>query len=188
MKNKYSNMNDAELYYCLSGNQMDKEAAFSEIYSRHSQRVYLYCRRLIGSKEQAEDLFQETFLSLLGSTQKTREMTNLPGFIIKIARNLYLKLRRDNKAIFITIDDLEIGFEDNHLDRKELTEILTSSLALLPDEYREALVLQTYNGMTYEEIADFMEVPVTTIRNWIVRSKKKIREILIHYWEFNTIK
>jgi len=143
---------------------------------------------LVGSKDEAEDLYQETFLNLLKGAAVEKEMTNLRAYILRIARNLFYKSKRDNKAVFVTIDDLDLFVEDNHLEKKEFTEMLTSSLALLPDEYREALILQTYNGMSYQEIGEFMEAPVTTVRNWIVRSKQKLREILSRYWEIKTFK
>jgi RNA polymerase sigma-70 factor, ECF subfamily len=180
------NMTDAELYNRL-GSDCTKEEAFAELYARHSQRVYLYCRRLTGSKEISADLFQDTFLKLLESAQKEREITNMRAYILRIARNQYYKQRRDAKLTFITLEDIDIFGENDQQDKQELTELLAQSLQLLPDEYREALVLQAYNNMSYQEIAEFLEVPVTTIRNWIVRAKKRLREILANHWEIRVI-
>jgi RNA polymerase sigma-70 factor, ECF subfamily len=180
------NMTDAELYQRLSSD-CSKEEAFAEIYARHSQRVYLYCRRLSGSKEISADLFQDTFLNLLESVKKEREMTNLRAFILRIARNLYYKQRRDAKLTFVTLEDIDIFGEDDNQDKQEITELLAQSLQLLPDEFREALVLQAYNNMSYQEIAEFLEVSVTTVRNWIVRAKKRLREILANHWEIKSI-
>jgi RNA polymerase sigma-70 factor (ECF subfamily) len=55
------------------------------------------------------------------------------------------------------------------------------ALELLGDEYREALVLQTYNELSYQEIAEIQGVPLTTVRNRIVRAKRKLREIVQPY-------
>jgi RNA polymerase sigma-70 factor, ECF subfamily len=179
----FSILHDNELYFRLCEDHATKEKAFAELYSRHSKRVYLYCRRILGNKEQADDVFQETFLSLLNSVDKDREMTNLPAFLLRIARNLSLKAKREQKKIFVPLDEFEFGYNDTQFERTEMTELIAEALDLLPDEYREALVLQAYNGMKYEEIAVFMEVPITTVRNWIVRAKKKMRDIMVQYVE-----
>ena len=126
-------------------------------------------------------------LNLLESAKKDREMTNLRAFILRIARNQYYKQRRDTKITYLTLEDIDIFGEDDHQDKKEMSELLAQSLQLLPDEFREALVLQTYNNMSYQEIAEFLEVPVTTVRNWIVRAKKRLRDILVKHWEIRTV-
>ena len=56
-------------------------------------------------------------------------------------------------------------------------------MELLPDDYRETLALQVYGGMTYEEIAAVRRVPITTVRNHILRAKKKIRELLLPFFQ-----
>jgi RNA polymerase sigma-70 factor (ECF subfamily) len=69
------------------------------------------------------------------------------------------------------------------VEEQELTKLVAMSLDLLPEEYREALTLQIYGGLSYQEIGESMGVPVTTIRNWIVRAKQKMQEILAPYYE-----
>ena len=61
--------------------------------------------------------------------------------------------------------------------------MIDSALNLIPEEQAEAFMLQVYQGMSYNEIAEFFEVPVSTVRNWVVRAKKKLRDILIPYLE-----
>ena len=183
MNENLSNMSDSELYYCLKGDSKLKDNAFAEIYSRYSQRLFQYCRRLISNKQQAEDVFQETFIQLIQSAQKERMMNNLQGFMLRIARNIYFKNKRDEHGKFVSLEDFDIGFDDNNVEKKEISEILVSAMELLPTDYRESLVLQVYNGLSYQEIADVMDVPVTTIRNWIVRAKQKLRETLIPYFD-----
>ncbi|GAB1370813.1 hypothetical protein MASR1M45_08750 [Candidatus Kapaibacterium sp.] len=56
-------------------------------------------------------------------------------------------------------------------------------LELLPDMHKEAFILQAFQGLSYSEIAAVLDVPVTTVRNWIVRAKSKLREILLPYFE-----
>jgi RNA polymerase sigma-70 factor (ECF subfamily) len=183
MTKDFTRLNDAELFYLLSGAPIDKEMAFRELYSRHSTHVYRYCRRILGDKAQCEDMFQETFLRFLQSAQKERLMTNVPAFLIRIARNLCLDENKFYKNRPVSLESWDIGIEDNQYEKAEISKLVTMALDLLSEEFREALVLQVYNDMSYEEIADVMEVPVTTVRNWLVRAKRKIRQILVPYLE-----
>jgi RNA polymerase sigma-70 factor (ECF subfamily) len=68
------------------------------------------------------------------------------------------------------------------MERAELIRILTVALEVLPDEQREALILQVYDDLSYQEIAEFMNVPLSSVRNWVVRAKKKLRDELQQYW------
>lgn len=185
MSKEFTGLSDIELYSLLRGKPKVREAAFAELYSRHNKRVFMYCRRILGNGTLAEDVFQDTFLNFLKSADNEKVMTNVPAYLLRIARNLCLKHKRDNKFNLVPLDDLQVGFSENKLENEEMTNILISAMDLLSDEFREALVLQIYNDMSYAEIAEFLEVPVTTVRNWVVRAKKKLREILSPYMEIS---
>lgn len=172
---------DAELYAFL-GNEKLKERAFSELYGRYSQRVYLYCRKILGDDQAARDIFQDTFIRFLNSARDERDMTNVPAFLLRIARNLCLNFKRDRGMRNVEFNELSVGVADKQVESRELAGLITMALELLPDDHREALVLQMYQGMSYEEIAAELQVPVSTVRNWVVRAKKKMREILAPYF------
>lgn len=181
MFEKYDKISDQELFTMLKIKDRRREKAFAEIYARHSNRIYAYLLRIVGDRLLAEDLFQETFTRFVKSADENREMTNLPAYVLRIARNLALQHKRDNKFSTISIDNIDLGFQDNSYEEKEINSILKTALELLPDDYREALALQIYNEMTYNEIAEFLDVPMTTVRNRIVRAKQKLREIALPY-------
>ncbi|MFM8177760.1 MAG: RNA polymerase sigma factor [Candidatus Kapaibacterium sp.] len=181
----FSSTTDTELYGFLREAKSTRDAAFTEIYERYSTRIYLYCRKILGSGEVADDAFQETFSLFLKSADVSREMTNLPAYLLRIARNVCLqmmqKVKRRPESVF------EDGFfrtesEMMPVERAELIGLLEVALEVLPDEQREALILQVYDEMSYQEIADFMGVPLTTVRNWVVRAKKRLRDELQQYW------
>lgn len=165
-----------------SGN---RELAFKEIYARYSGRVYLYCQKILGNGTAADDVFQETFLNFLKSVHEERETTHLAAYILKIARNNCLKVRRHQVFKTITFEDFHLPVDDDTFEQEELCRLVTSSLELLIEEHREALVLQMYSGLSYGEIAELTGVPLTTVRNRIARAKSKIREILTPYMEGN---
>lgn len=176
---------DAELYAFLLQAKGLRDAAFTEIYERHSSRVYLYCRKIVGSSEVADDAFQETFALFLKSAREDREITNLPAFMLRIARNvcLQMKMKAQRRPEEVFRDSFfKTETEMLPMERAELIRVLNVALEVLPDEQREALILQVYDDLSYQEIADFMNVPISSVRNWVVRAKKKLRDELQHYW------
>jgi RNA polymerase sigma-70 factor (ECF subfamily) len=183
MAKKYSEYSDLELYNFILENKSNKELAFAELYNRYSRKIYFYCFRIIGNQQQAEDAFQETFLNFLQSINPDRVMTNIGGFILRIARNICHKHIRDTKKPIVSINDIDLSFNDESLEKKELASMVVASLELLSEEQRESLILQVYYDMSYAEIAEFLGVPVSTVRNWIVRSKRKVSKILAPYFE-----
>jgi len=182
MKETHSHKSDAQCYAMLqSTDKRDKEAGFTELYKRHSQRIYQYCRRFTGSNDIASDVLQETFLRFLASAERGAVMTNIPAFLLRIARNLCIDARKKQSQFIITSETIELPAHDAPLESQELRHLLIAALDALPDDHKEAIVLQAYNGMSYQEISEATDVPVTTVRNWIVRGKKKLREILSPY-------
>ncbi len=181
MSENYSRYSDNRLFALLRGDQGTRDKAFAELYARHSSRVWLYCLKIMGDRQSAEDMFQGTFLRFLQSVNAEREMTNLPGFLLRIARNLCLNAKQKMRPIAAPLEELELSVEENPVEARELERLVATALDLLPEEYREAFVLQAYNGMSYKEIADMIDRPVSTVRNRVVRAKKKMREILAPY-------
>jgi RNA polymerase sigma-70 factor (ECF subfamily) len=81
------------------------------------------------------------------------------------------------------LEDFHYVYNDRQFENKELSQMIELAIELLPENYKEAFVLQVYEDFTYQEIADFLELPLPTIRNRIVRAKSKLRETLTPYLE-----
>ncbi len=176
MSKKLDENSDKELYESLYEGGKIAEQAFGVLYARHSSRVYAYCRRFLGNREEAEDVFQETFIRFHQSASKDRDMTNVPGFLLKIARNLCVSLKR-NVVHSVTIEDyMVVNSED--VDKSELLDLIKYAMELLPDGYKEVFVLREYNGLSYKEIADMTGDNMNSVKVKIHRAKQKIREIL----------
>ncbi|MBX7154208.1 MAG: RNA polymerase sigma factor [Candidatus Kapaibacterium sp.] len=185
MTTNYSTYTDAELYALLLGEKAEKDAAFQEIYQRYSSRIFLYCRKILGDPTLADDAFQETFALFVRSINADREMTNLPAFLLRIARNSCLRMKeRDAQHPTMMFNEAMHFHEpgEQPVESEELAKLISMALDLLPDDQREALVLQAYEGLSYNEISEIMHVPITTVRNWIVRAKSKVRATLQPYW------
>jgi RNA polymerase sigma-70 factor (ECF subfamily) len=174
-------MSDIELYAALKLEKPSSEKAFAELYARYSPRIFAYCRRILGDYDRAQDAFQETFVKFFNSAQQEREMTNVPAYLLRIARNLCLNMQRSDKG--------QISLEEYHLpssydmshDKKELLLLITQAMETLPLDYKEAFILREYEGLSYQEIADMTESSLSTVKIRIYRAKQKIRDILAPY-------
>jgi RNA polymerase sigma-70 factor (ECF subfamily) len=169
-----------ELLRMLKGKKRQQELAFTKIYNQYSQRVYAYCLRILGSSDDANDIFQETFLSFYKEAQKDKEITHLNGLIIRIARNLCLNFKRSNSKL-LNIEDFEFSVPHYSYEDKELLDIIANALELLDFEFREAFVLRQYQGLPYSEIAEIVGVKESTAKNRCWRAKEKIKKILQPY-------
>jgi RNA polymerase sigma-70 factor (ECF subfamily) len=182
MKPDYTQRSDSELYQLLSDRQ-HREQAFAEIYRRYSHRVFVYCRKIVQNTRDAEDAFQDTFMKFLSSASNTRVMSNLLGYLLSIARNCCMDIVNKRHQHTELVEELHGATTDSSVEQNELGDLITMALELLPFQWREAVVLQLYADMSYEEIAQTLEVPVTTVRNWICRGKQRLREILQPYFD-----
>jgi len=174
-----NNYSDRELIdYLQNDENADKSAAFSDLYNRHSVAVYNYCHRVFGDGYFADDIFQETFIKFFKVVQNKSEIDNVRGYLLRSARNLSINFKRNNSQEFVELDEEQFYQIDNNFEEKELTQLINSALELLPNEHKEAFLLQNTSGMSYQEISNVTEVPISTVRNRIVRAKSKLREIL----------
>ncbi len=177
MKKGLEEYTDAELFELLKSDKKRGEKAFSVLYARHSPRVYAYCRRFLGNREDAQDVFQETFIRFHASAEQDRVMTNMPAFLLKIARNLCVNLKRLERQD-LTYEDYMYVPEDTSPDKSELLDLIKRAMELLTDDYREVFILREYEGMTYAEIAEITNESMANVKIRIFRAKQKIREIL----------
>lgn len=180
MKSPYSTYSDKELFLCLQKTTREAEAAFTELYNRYAPRIHAYCYRVVGNVEQAEDIFQETFLRFYRSAQNERMMTNVPGYLLTIARNLCLNYKRDRRPM-VPIDSMQFSADEASHERTELLELITMALELLEFEYREVFVLREYNGLSYAQIAELIDTTIPTVKTRVFRAKQKIKAILTPY-------
>ena len=180
MAKSISHHTDAELFYQMKEEKPIAEQAFGELYARHSPRVFAYCRRILGDRDRAQDAFQDTFIKFYQSAQQERIMTNVPAFLLRIARNLCLNAQR-TKHQTVQFEDFHASMQDESAEKAELLKLITTALELLPEDYREAFVLREYDGLSYQEICEVTNSSMATVKIRLFRAKQKIREILAPY-------
>ncbi len=180
MNDNLTQYSDAELYYLMQSDEKLKERVFSELYNRLSPRIYAYCRRFIGNKEEAEDIFQETFERFYQSKSKDREMTNVQAFVLRIARNLCVNFKR-HETTGVSFEDYMFVRNEDRNEKDELLNLIKMALDLLEPDYREVFILREYEGLSYNEIADLTNSSLANVKVRIHRAKQQIREILSPY-------
>ncbi len=178
MANRYLNHSDEDLFALLAEGRKD---AFTELYARYRGRIYAYILRMIGDRDRADDIFQDTFSriyrSALGSQQEVKRVSS---YIFTTARNRCLNAIRDRKPTTDVEDYHQVVFQPSY-ENAELAELIKTSLELLPEHYREAFILREYDGLSYAEIAEVTEQTLASVKIHIFRAKKKLREILTPY-------
>ncbi len=149
-------------------------AAFSELFDRFNHRIYLYCLKIVGQAQQAEDLTQELWMRVIGLQAQRQTVAAPARLLFRIARNLCLQHLKARRRLS-PLDDLPESSHPVSLtpELSHLEELVVISLARLPFEHRETLVLNAYCGYSYEEIAAMRgeSLGAVKMRAWRARSK-----------------
>ncbi len=148
---------------------------FHEIYERHSKDVYRYVCWLSGSAADADDVTSETFARAWAGRDEIRTET-VKAYLFAIARNLYLQQDRKSKR--------QTGLSPAHADPNPAPDQLVESrleleramraIQTLPEVDRAAFLMRIQHELPYEEIARILQLPLTTVKVKIHRSRLKL--------------
>ncbi|MBX3043787.1 MAG: RNA polymerase sigma factor [Candidatus Kapabacteria bacterium] len=181
MKVNYDKYSDSELVSLLGEDRETASEAFKAIYDRYSPVVHSYCIKVLGYEETAEDVFQETFIKFFNNYSRESDRFNIQGYLLTIARNLCLNVKRDKKET-VSDDYLDVLYsEEQSYEQKELLGLINRTIELLDEEHREAFVLREYSGLEYSEIAELCKTSVSNAKSRVFRAKQKIKKILEPY-------
>lgn len=161
-----------------------ENSALVELYDKHNHRLYLYCLKLLGSPEQAEDLTQELWEKVARLRARPQHVLNPAGFLLTIARNLcfnQLKARKRFSSLDALNDAAHPSYEIRELT--ELEDLVVSALAELPDDYREVLILNLYSGYRLDEIAVMLGKSPDAIRKRASRARLQLRTMVMEMIE-----
>ncbi|MCP4229755.1 MAG: sigma-70 family RNA polymerase sigma factor [bacterium] len=171
-----------------------EEAAFSALLGNYNTAMLNYCHRLVGSRDLAADLAQETFIKAFLSIDKFDESKKFSPWIYRIAHNLcvdYLRKKRlpteamhyegtDGDEVLVDIAD-STAAPDALLERKEVNEHFEEALAALDGLYREPLVLRHQEQLSYQDISETLDIPIGTVKARIHRGRGLLKEKLVEY-------
>jgi RNA polymerase sigma-70 factor (ECF subfamily) len=181
MGENLSQYDDGQLANLLRGDQRQQETAFAEIYSRYSQKIYLYCTKILDSDEEAADIYQDVFLKFVTTVrQDSVELANIMGYLLMIARNTCLNHKRQN-AIRSRYKDEPTVVEPKDYGKKQLLELIDNELAQMEFNSREVFVLRLYQGLSYSEIGKICDLSENAAKNKFWRTKQKLKDALEPY-------
>ena len=167
-----------------SGGGDDEVPTWEEVAQEHGAFIYTVAYRLTGQSDDAHDLVQEVLLRVRRGL-RTYEPGSMRGWLSRITTNAFLDdVRRKQRRPTDSLPDNPervlptSASADEVLASQGLPEEIQDALSGLPEEYRVAVVLSDVVGMSYQEVADALTVPVGTVRSRIHRGRSRLREVL----------
>jgi len=155
-------------------------AAFETLCSRYQSRLLSFCRHMLNSREDAEDVLQEVFAAAFNAVLADEREINVRPWLYRIARNRSLNHLRRNTAI--GVDSMDVHFAENGLStgdrviRRESFRELLTDVQQLPETQRTALLLREMDALSYEQIALAMETTVPSVKSLLVRARISLAE------------
>lgn len=190
-------LRDDEMQLIVRSQQGDV-GAFNQLVLRYQQAVYNVILRMLGDRDTAADIAQETFIAALRGISSFRPGSSFRAWLLRIASNQACDhWRRTHRHMQESLDSL-IDEEEPHaagvlssliatgdqvnpeesLLTHELQELIARGLQTLPLEQRVAVILCDMQGLTYEEIASATHATLGTVRSRIARGRMRLREYL----------
>jgi RNA polymerase sigma factor (sigma-70 family) len=157
-----------------------QHAAFETLFSRYQSRLLAFCRHMLGSKEDAEDVLQEVFVAAFNAILADEREINVRPWLYRIARNRSLNHLR--RASAIGVDSMDTHFAEGGIStaekvmRRESFRQLIGDVQQLPETQRTALLLREIDALSYEQISDAMETTVPAVKSLLVRARISLAE------------
>lgn len=168
------------------------EEAWRALVGRFQRKVWNVAYQFTGRSDEAEELTQEIFLHLLSALRTFDAEGSLPAWVSRVARNYaidhYRRRRRERslvqhgeeaEALVLSARDTSSSGDPHRaLEGKELSRWLRSVIDRLPTELGQAVILRDLQGMTYEEMASLLGIPLGTVKSRINRGRMELARLL----------
>ncbi|HEX4637877.1 MAG TPA: sigma-70 family RNA polymerase sigma factor [Chthoniobacterales bacterium] len=170
-------------------------AAFEKLVERHQTLVAGTVARMLGSNSDVEDIAQQVFIRVWKSAGRYVAKAKFTTWLLKITRNLvFNEMRRAKRHPHVPVqiepDAEEIPLKDEQTSAPdaaflegELQSAIEKAIGELPDTQRMALVLRRYEELSYEEIAEVLDLSVPAVKSLLFRARTELRERLRNYLE-----
>ena len=180
-------LSDQEILFRLVDEDVE---SFNILVDRYKNRLLSFVYRFVKDFDVSEDIVQETFLRVFRKRHEYKAIANFSTWIFTIAGNLAKsELRRRKRWRFLSVDaynDDEKSFElpdtgmrpDRTASVRILNEYIQDAIDTLQTKYKEALILRDIEGMSYQQIAEIVNVPVGTVKSRVNRARLKLQKKL----------
>ena len=160
----------------LAAHLRGDDRAFTLLFERHNERLYLYCARMLGDAARAEDVTQELWERIIRLRARPTRIERPLGFLLTIARNLCLNaIKREAAARRHAVENARTDAMET---RSEMEEIVVDALAAVPMKLREVLILQVYSGYDFEEIGAMLGISTAAAWKRASRGREQLRVIV----------
>ena len=166
------------------------QESFNQLVLRWERPIYALAYRVIGREEDARDVCQETFLRAFRALNGFRGQAKFSAWLYRIALNLCRDwVRKERRTPVVQVpEELEVlemaavreptpSVEDL-VARRELTRVVERAMARLPEEQRTAIILKEYHELTFQEIADLVGCPLSTVKTRLYQGLSVLRREL----------
>ena len=167
--------------------------AFEELIEKHQSLVAGTVARMLGSNSDVEDIAQQVFIRVWKSARRYVPRAKFTTWLLKITRNLvFNELRRSKRHALVPLQTDPGGEEfplkdeknpppDASLLETELQQAIEDAIMQLPESQRMALILRRYKQLSYEEIAEVLDLSVPAVKSVLFRARTELRSRLSRY-------
>lgn len=156
--------------------------AFSLLVRRWERKVYGLAYRMLGHVEDARDTSQEIFLTVYRNLSQFRGKSKFSSWLYRIALNCCHTKLRERNARTVGLEETEpIPVESatpEQIEKAQRIERVRRALAALPYEMRQVIIMKEYEGMTFQEIAEVLNIPVSTAKTRLYTGLDQLRQRL----------
>ncbi len=171
--------------------QAGDASAFNVLAQRWERRIRGAIYRVLGSEDDARDLAQEAFLKAYRALGSFKRQARFSSWLYQIALNLCRdRLRRRRGKVHVSLEEMDEETGPRLRQRgpsaldlvqaSDLSRVVAEAVATLPDDQREVIVLKEYQDLTFLEISEVLDLPVSTVKTRLYRGLGQLRQNLEH--------
>lgn len=169
-------------------------SAFGDIVQKHQDKIFNLCRHMLGNAQDAEDAAQDVFLKAFQALPKFQPDASLYTWLYRIATNTCIDYKRKPiwESLFGSSEEGEKLVHDQASDApspeklyqsKQIDYALKESLARLSPKLRAIIILKEIEELSYEEIADYLDISMGTVKSRISRAREELQELMKKFRE-----
>lgn len=162
--------------------------AFDALFRKYYQPLCRFARFFTDNRSDAEEAVQSAFIALWENRQEITISRSLKAYLYQMVRNNALMLlrkentRKQYEQQYVEIQEIDIPSEKPLTD-EEINKFVSKGLSVLPEKCRMIFSLSRYDGLTYDEIAEYLEISPKTVENQMGIAFQKLREFLLPVWK-----
>lgn len=158
-------------------------AAFEVLYQRYAEKVFYYCYKIIGNREDAQDIAMEVFEKVFENIATLKETVTFQAWLFRIARNRSINacLRQQNKYYIPIDDNYEMTYEGMDMEQQELMNAkvikMEAAIEALPAETKALLIAKYYEKESIESLMQRYQLSESAVKMRLARARQKANDL-----------